>query len=230
MKATLILTAAFAIASIGFAENHVSDKHRGTQTQHADSKKVEKSATDKSTKPTKPSKTESSKMTKTSSPLDFKMVDIDGNEVDLAKYKGKVVLIVNVASKCGLTGQYTQLQELYEEYSEKGLAVLGFPANNFMGQEPGSNEEIKTFCVTKYNVGFDMFAKISVKGKDQHPLYAYLTAKDAGHEFGGPVRWNFGKFLVGRDGQLIGRFSPRTKPDAKEVVTAIETALKKESA
>lgn len=158
-------------------------------------------------------------------PLSFTMVDIDGNEVDLAKYQGQVVMIVNVASKCGLTPQYKQLQALHEKYNDQGLAILGFPANNFLGQEPGSNEKIKEFCTTQYGVEFDMFAKISVKGDDKHPLYAYLTAEDAGHTFGGDIDWNFAKFLVGRDGQLTARFSAKTKPDAPEVVSAIETAL-----
>jgi glutathione peroxidase len=157
--------------------------------------------------------------------LDFKMVDIKGEEVELSAYEGQVLLLVNVASKCGLTPQYSQLVELDKKYREKGLRILGFPANNFMGQEPGTNEEIQTFCVEEYNVDFDMFAKISVKGDDIHPLYAFLTEEATNPEFSGEIGWNFAKFLVDREGKVIGRFDPRTKPDAEEVVTAIEAAL-----
>ena len=167
--------------------------------------------------------------TETKGPLDFKMIDIEGTEIDLGQYKGKVVMIVNVASRCGLTPQYKGLQALYEKHAEQGLVILGFPANNFMGQEPGSNKDIKQFCETKFGVTFPMFAKISVKGDDIHPLYAYLTSKEAGHKFGGTVEWNFGKFLVGRDGQLINRFHPRKTPDSKEIATAIEAALKQDA-
>jgi glutathione peroxidase len=158
-------------------------------------------------------------------PLSFTMTDIDGNEVDLSKYQGKVVLMVNVASKCGLTPQYEALEALNKKYSKQGLAILGFPANNFLGQEPGTNKEIKEFCTSKYGVDFDMFAKISVNGADQHPLYAYLTSKEAGHDFGGEIEWNFAKFLVGRDGQIIARFSSRTSPSDPEVTSKIEQAL-----
>ena len=159
------------------------------------------------------------------SPLKFKVKDIDGKEVDLAKYKGKVVLMVNVASKCGLTPQYEQLQALHEKYAEKGLAILGFPANNFGKQEPGTNKAIKRFCTSKYDVEFDMFAKVSVKGDDTCGLYKHLTSKDENGKFGGEIKWNFTKFLIGRVGKVISRFEPKTKPDAKEVVSAIEKAL-----
>lgn len=163
--------------------------------------------------------------TKVTSVLDFTMNSIDGKPVELSKYKGKVILIVNVASKCGLTPQYTQLQSTYEKYNEKGLVVLGFPANNFMGQEPGSDKDIKQFCSTNYNVTFDLFSKISVKGDDMHDLYRFLTSKEANGEHAGPIQWNFDKFLVDREGKVIGRFGPRTKPDDKKVIAAIETAL-----
>ena len=158
------------------------------------------------------------------SPLDFKVKTIDGKEVALDKYKGKVVLIVNVASKCGLTPQYDGLEKLYTKYKDKDFVILGFPANEFGRQEPGTNEEIKKFCTGKYNVDFDMFSKIVVKGKGQHPLYKYLTshAKPTGD-----IQWNFEKFLIGRDGQIAARFSPKVEPESDDVVKAVETELAK---
>ena len=156
---------------------------------------------------------------------DFSAKSIDGKDVALADYKGKVLLIVNVASKCGFTGQYEGLQRLYETYKDQGFVILGFPANNFLGQEPGTDAEIQEFCTLNYGVTFPMFAKISVKGKDMHPLYAYLTSKETNPEFGGAISWNFNKFLVGRDGKIAGRFGSRTKPDDKELVEAVEEAL-----
>lgn len=159
-------------------------------------------------------------------PLSFKVRNIDGEQVDLAAYNGQVVLIVNVASKCGLTPQYAQLQELHEKFAPKGLRILAFPSNDFMGQEPGTNEEIKEFCKTTYGIGFDLFEKISVKGDEACELYRHLTSKTENGEFGGEIRWNFTKFLVGRDGRVIARFEPRTRPDAPEVIAAIEKALK----
>lgn len=159
-------------------------------------------------------------------PLDFKVKDIDGKEVDLSQYKGKVVMIVNVASKCGLTPQYEQLEALYEKYKDQDFVILGFPANNFNGQEPGSNEEIKLFCQDKYKVDFPMFSKISVKGEDTAPLYQYLTSTEKNGAFGGEIKWNFNKFLVGKDGKVLARFEPRVKPDEQEVVAKIEEALK----
>ncbi len=158
-------------------------------------------------------------------PLDFTVKNIDGESVDLSRYKGKVVLIVNVASRCGLTPQYQQLQELHDKYADKGLAILGFPANNFNGQEPGDEKQIKEFCTGEYGVKFDMFSKVSVKGDDACELYKHLTSEKENGEFGGEIKWNFTKFLVGRDGKVIARFEPRTKPDAKEVVVAVEKAL-----
>jgi glutathione peroxidase len=164
--------------------------------------------------------------TEAKSVLDFTMKDIDGNEVALSKFRGSVLLVVNVASKCGLTPQYEQLTALYEKYKAQGFEVLGFPANNFMGQEPGTDAEIKTFCQTKYKVSFPMFSKISVKGDDMHPLYKFLTSGAGNNIATGDINWNFEKFLVDREGKVIARFSPRTKPDAEEVVSAIEAALK----
>jgi glutathione peroxidase len=163
------------------------------------------------------------------SPLDFKMDSIDGKPVDLSQYKGNVVLIVNVASKCGLTPQYKQLESVYSKYKDKGLAVLGFPANEFGKQEPGTNQEIATFCSSKYNVDFPMFSKIVVKGDGINPLYKFLTSKETNPGFEGDIKWNFEKFLVGRDGKVIKRFDPKTKPDDPEVIEAIESELGKKS-
>ncbi|MFN3168184.1 MAG: glutathione peroxidase [Phycisphaeraceae bacterium] len=164
--------------------------------------------------------------TKVPEALNFRMKDIVGQDVHLSRYYGDVVLMVNTASKCGLTPQYEQLQALHESHHEAGLSILGFPANNFGKQEPGSDDDIKAFCKKNYGVEFAMFSKVSVKGKDITPLYAFLTGKETNPQFAGPIQWNFDKFLVGRDGKVIARFSPRTKPDAKEVVEAIEKALK----
>ncbi|HUX08013.1 MAG TPA: glutathione peroxidase [Acidobacteriota bacterium] len=155
------------------------------------------------------------------------VIDIDGNEVNLESYKGRVVLIVNVATKCGLTPQYEELQALHEKFAAKGLAILGFPANNFGNQEPGSNEEIKMFCTTNYNVQFDMFSKISVKGDDIAPLYTLLTSTEQNGRFGGEIQWNFTKFLVGKDGRVVSRYEPRIKPSDPEVIAAIERELAK---
>jgi glutathione peroxidase len=157
---------------------------------------------------------------------DFTVKDIDGNDEKLEKFKGKVALIVNVASKCGFTNQYEGLQKIYSEYKDQGFVILGFPANNFMGQEPGTNEEIKQFCTLNYNVTFPMFSKISVKGKDIAPLYKYLTEKETNPEFAGKISWNFNKFLVDREGKIVARFGSRAKPESKEVITAIENTLK----
>jgi glutathione peroxidase len=159
------------------------------------------------------------------SPLQFKLKDIDGKDLDLAQYKGKVVLLVNVASKCGLTKQYTALQALYEKYKGQGLVVVGIPANNFNGQEPGSEAEIKEFCSSKYNVTFPMTSKISVKGEDQHPLYRFLTSKDTNGDFAGDIEWNFAKFLVDRNGNVMARFASKTTPDDPKLVGAVEKAL-----
>jgi len=156
---------------------------------------------------------------------DFQVIDIDGNEIKLNKYLGKVLLIVNTASKCGFTKQYEGLQKLYEKYQEQGLVILGFPANNFFRQEPGSNEEIKEFCQLNYGVTFPMFSKISVKGKDIHPLYEFLTSKKTNPQFGGKISWNFNKFLIDRKGNIAGRFGTRKSPEDKEIIAAIESLL-----
>jgi glutathione peroxidase len=149
---------------------------------------------------------------------------IDGQPAPLSAWKGKVLLLVNVASKCGYTPQYKALESTYESYKDRGLVIVGFPANNFGGQEPGSNEEIKTFCSRTYNVQFPMMSKISVKGEDQAPLYNFLT-KEANPSVAGDIKWNFTKFLVNREGKVIARFEPAVTPDSPEVKAAIEKAL-----
>ena len=154
---------------------------------------------------------------------DIKLKDIDGKDTTLAAYKGKAVLVVNVASKCGLTPQYKGLEALYQKYKDKGLVVLGFPCNQFNGQEPGTNEEIKQFCSSKYNVTFPMFDKLDVNGDKRHPLYVTLAGKDS--PFPGDIKWNFGKFLIGKDGKILHRFEPRTTPDSEDVTKAVEAAL-----
>lgn len=158
----------------------------------------------------------------------FTLNDIDGSVVSLETFKGKVLLIVNTASRCGLTPQYEGLQAIYQKYKDKGLVVLGFPANNFGNQEPGSNEEIKEFCSTNYGVGFPMFAKISVKGEDKHPLYQFLTAGAGQPELAGEITWNFEKFLFDRQGRVAARFAPKTKPESKEIIKAVEALLIKD--
>jgi glutathione peroxidase len=151
---------------------------------------------------------------------DFTLDSIDGKAVPLAGYKGKVALVVNVASRCGFTPQYTGLEATYRKYKDRGLVVLGFPANNFREQEPGTNAEIQEFCKRTYDVTFPLFSKISVKGDDQAPLYRYLTG-----ETGGDIEWNFTKFVIGRDGRIVARFPSKVTPDSPEVTAAIEKAL-----
>ena len=158
--------------------------------------------------------------------MDFTLNSIDGQPAPLSQYKGKVVMIVNVASKCGYTPQYAGLEALYEKYKSQGFVILGFPANNFGAQEPGTNEEIKTFCSRTYNVTFPMYAKISVKGQDKNPLYQFLTDKQANPSTGGEIQWNFTKFLVGKDGKVIARFESAITPESPEVAAAIEKALR----
>ncbi len=154
----------------------------------------------------------------------FTMKKIDGTMTPLASYKGKVLLIVNTASFCGYTKQYATLEALYRAYKDRGFEILGFPANNFGEQEPGTDEEIKTFCSTKYDVSFDMFSKISVKGDDIHPLYTYLT-REAGHN--GDITWNFNKFLVDRDGKVIARYGQKVDPMSEELKGLVETLTEK---
>lgn len=156
---------------------------------------------------------------------EFKLKSIDGEEVALSEYKGKVLMIVNVASECGLTPQYEQLQALHDKYHEKGLVVIGVPCNQFGGQEPGTELEIKKFCSDNYKVTFPMMSKVDVNGDKQDPLYAFLKEHSEKKD---KISWNFEKFIVGKDGQVAARIAPRTKPDADEVITAIEAALEKE--
>ncbi|SSC14082.1 Glutathione peroxidase [Mesotoga infera] len=154
---------------------------------------------------------------------DFNMISIEGWNRPLSEYRDKVILIVNTASKCGFTPQYKGLQKLYDDYKEKGFVILGFPANDFLRQEPGTNEEIKEFCSVTYNITFPMFEKIHVKGKEIHPLYKYLTAGGGKEEFAGKISWNFTKFLINRQGEVIARFAP--KDDPEKIRPYIEEAL-----
>lgn len=156
----------------------------------------------------------------------FIMNDIDGKEVKFSQYKNKVVLVVNVASRCGFTYQYEGLEKIYLKYKDKGFIILGFPANDFLGQEPGSNEEIKNFCSLTYGVTFPMFSKIKVVGNEMAPLYVYLTESRDNTNFAGKITWNFNKFLIGRKGKIIARFDSGVKPEDKELTDAIEAALK----
>jgi glutathione peroxidase len=156
---------------------------------------------------------------------DFKQTTLDGEEQSLAAYEGKAVLVVNVASKCGLTPQYAGLQKLHDTYSARGFEVLGFPCNQFAGQEPGTAEEIREFCDRKYGVSFPLFAKIDVNGEKRAPLYRWLTSEPTQPDGPGDILWNFGKFLVDKQGAVVARFNPRVAPDAPELVSAIEKAL-----
>ncbi|PYR97964.1 MAG: glutathione peroxidase [Acidobacteria bacterium] len=166
--------------------------------------------------------TQPSGVTKVSAALNFTMNSIDGRPIDLSKYHGRVVLMVNVASQCGYTPQYAGLEELYKKYAANGLSILGFPSNDFGAQEPGSDAEIAQFCKQNYGVEFDMFSKIVVRGPGQAPLYKYLTTHP---KFSGQVDWNFEKFLVGRNGEVIGRFKSEIEPSSKQILSAIENAL-----
>lgn len=159
--------------------------------------------------------------------LNFKMKSLDGKDVDLSKYQGKVVLIVNVASRCGNTPQYKDLEALYEKYGKDGFAILGFPCNQFGKQEPGTNEEIAEFCSKNYGVTFDLFDKIDVNGPNAAPLYKFLTSADTNPKYAGKVEWNFQKYLISKKGEVVGKFKAGTKPSTPEVVQAIETELKK---
>jgi glutathione peroxidase len=163
--------------------------------------------------------------TRPATPLDFTVKDIDGKDYDLGQLKGKVVMFVNVASKCGFTPQYEGLEKIYEKYKDQGFVIVGFPANNFKSQEPGTNEEIKQFCSSKYHVTFPMMSKISVKGEDIHPLYKFLTEEPTAGEFKGEIGWNFTKFLIDRNGTVYARFASKTKPEDDALTAAIEKGL-----
>jgi len=160
------------------------------------------------------------------SPYDFTLNSIDGKPTPLSDFKGKVILLVNVASRCGYTPQYTALEALYEKYRDDGFVIVGIPANNFGGQEPGTNEQIKTFCKSKYSVTFPMMAKVSVKGADETPLYQFLTAPETDPKFAGEIKWNFTKFLISKDGRIVNRFEPGITPDDPRVIAAVEQELK----
>jgi len=162
---------------------------------------------------------------KPAGPLDLAVQDINGKDAKLSQYKGKVVMIVNVASKCGFTPQYEQLQAVYKKYEDKGFVILGFPANNFNAQEPGTDEQIEAFCKSKFGVTFPMMSKISVGGADKAPLYKFLTEKQTAGDFAGEIGWNFNKFIVDRNGNVIARYNSKAKPDDKIVVDEIEKAL-----
>jgi glutathione peroxidase len=162
---------------------------------------------------------------KPASVLDFHVKDIDGKEVDLARFRGKVLLIVNTASQCGFTPQYKDLEAIYEKYKDQGFEVLAFPANEFGSQEPGDNPRIKEFCSTKYKVTFPLFSKIVVDGPEIHPLYQFLTNGSTDPKFAGKIRWNFTKFLVNKKGEIVDRFEPQENPSAKKTTGAIEKAL-----
>jgi glutathione peroxidase len=157
---------------------------------------------------------------------DFSMKTIEGKTIPLSIYRGKVLLVVNAASRCGFTPQYKDLEALYRKYQDRGFTILGFPANNFREQEPGTDAEIKEFCTLNYGVTFPMFSKISVKGKDQHPLYRFLTSEEANPSTSGEVKWNFQKYLVGRDGKVLAKFLSAVTPLSEELTSAIENALK----
>jgi glutathione peroxidase len=161
----------------------------------------------------------------TASFLDVLVKDISGSEVSLRTFEGQVLLVVNVASRCGFTPQYAGLQTLYERYRGRGFQVLAFPANDFLRQEPGSDSEIRQFCKTKYSVSFPLFSRISVRGKSIHPLYEYLTGPDTTPKFSGKIRWNFSKFLLDRRGTVVARFEPKTEPMSPEIIDAVESAL-----
>ena len=155
---------------------------------------------------------------------DISLKDIDGKDTSLKAYQGKVVLVVNVASHCGFTPQYKGLEAVYQKYKDKGFAVLGFPCNQFGQQEPGTSDEIKQFCSSKYNVTFPLYSKIEVNGPNRHPLYVALAGKDS--PFAGDIKWNFSKFLIGRDGKILKRFESAITPESPELTSAIDAALK----
>ncbi|WP_369194542.1 glutathione peroxidase [Streptomyces djakartensis] len=161
----------------------------------------------------------------TSSPLDVEIGALQGGSADLSQYAGRAVLVVNVASKCGLTPQYAGLERLQERYAGRGFTVLGVPCNQFLGQEPGNSEEIAEFCSATYGVTFPMTEKVEVNGDGRHPLYERLTGFADAEGHSGDIRWNFEKFLIGRDGQVVARFSPQTEPESPELVAAVEAQL-----
>jgi glutathione peroxidase len=159
--------------------------------------------------------------------LQFQVADINGKKVDLSKYQGKVILVVNVASECGYTPQYKGLQALYAKHAKDGLVILGFPSNDFGGQEPGTEAKIKEFCSKNYDVKFDLFSKVKTSGNDAAPLYKFLTSKETNPDHAGPVRWNFEKFLIGRDGTVVARFASDVDPESRNLLDLLEKELNK---
>lgn len=222
LSKVLVVGAIIAAGGLGVSQLVADDKP--VESKPAESKPADSKPAD-----SKPAEGEKKEEVKVADPyvLDHTMKDIEGTDQDLAQYKGKVVLMVNVASKCGFTTQYTGLQKLWEGKKEKGLVILGFPANDFGQQEPGSDKEIKEFCSSKYSVTFPMFSKVSVKGEDMCPLYKDLTSQAS--PIGGEVGWNFTKFLVSREGKVVARFDSRTRPDDVEMNRRIDELLGKSS-
>lgn len=219
----------------GCAEHHAPKKATAAKATapkataaKASARKVDakKPVVNASAKKTEVKKTEIKKV-EVPAVLNFKMKSLADKDVDLSKYAGKVVMMVNVASQCGFTPQYKGLQELHAKYSGQGLSILGFPSNDFGAQEPGSGEEIADFCQKNYGVEFDMFSKVVVKGDDKTPLYKYLTSAETNPDFAGEIGWNFEKFLIGRDGKVVARFKSNVSPNADEITKAIEAELAK---
>lgn len=206
MKVITILALVAAFATVSFGQDKTQDEKSGDETNAKPTEKTDTAAVPAA--------------------LNFTMKTLDGQDAALSKYAGKVVVFVNTASRCGMTPQYKQLEELHEKYADKGLAIVGVPCNQFGGQEPGTAEEIKTFCQTKYGVKFDMLAKVDVNGDEQADLYKYLTALDVKPKGKGDVGWNFEKFVIDRNGKVIARFGSRTKPDSEEFIKVIEGALR----
>lgn len=181
------------------------------------------------TRPAGAPATQPTPATQPASALGFSMKNLAGEMVDLSRYQGQVVLMVNTASKCGYTPQYKQLQELHEKYAPRGLAILGFPSNDFGGQEPGSDQQIAEFCQKNYGVSFDMFSKVPVKGEQKCPLYQYLTSPQTNPASPGEVKWNFEKFLISRNGQIVARYLSKVTPDDPKLIEALEAELAKGS-
>ena len=212
MKKSLVLVAAlFCCLSLSVNAQEASE-----QSEPADEKEVVQTEDNTET------------ASETTNALNFTMKSIDGNDVDLTRYLGNVVVVVNTASRCGLTPQYKQLQELHTKYSDKGVKILGFPCNQFGGQEPGSEADIKTFCSRNYGVTFDMFAKVDVNGEEACELYKLLTSQETKPKGTGNIGWNFEKFVIDKSGKPIARFGSRVKPNSVEFISVIEKALKED--
>lgn len=215
MKTLFAITLVLAVSTVSFGQTAKQDSTEKSAKQETEGPQTQ----------TKTGPNSEAGKTVAAKALDFKMKSIDGADVALSDYAGKVVVFVNTASKCGLTPQYEHLQALHDKYADKGLAIIGIPCNQFGGQEPGTEAAIKTFCQKKYGVTFDMLGKVDVNGKEQCDLYRYLVSLDAKPKGKGDVSWNFEKFVLDRNGNVIARFGPRTKPDSDEFVKVIEGAL-----